>query len=66
MLNDFILRTFAIAHLAQIDEVNEDEKPVGTLLLASQAVHDVIHFLNIIQFLTYFLGQSSSQVMDYW
>ena len=52
MLNDFILRTFAIAHLAQIDEVNEDEKPVGMLLLASQAVHDVIHFLNIIQFLT--------------
>ena len=66
MLNDFILRTFTIAHLAQIDEVNEDEKPVGMLLLASQAVHDVIHFLNIIQFLNQFLGQSSSQVMDYW
>ncbi|KAM6491820.1 hypothetical protein JOM56_012679 [Amanita muscaria] len=38
--NEFILRTFAIAHLANIPGLDsfEEDKPVGALLLAMQAV----------------------------
>lgn len=45
-LNDLVLRTFAFAHLAHLDGIDDfaEEKPIGALIYSMQAVRDSIIF----------------------
>lgn len=46
-LNPLVLRTFALAHLALLDGIDDfsKEKPIGTLILSMQAVRYLFNWL---------------------